>query len=123
MTKPKTAPTVKAAGKTLADLRAVHDKAVVIPNRIKSAIDKLAAVSWQEWAYESDFKLLTEPRLCDKDLSDYREQFKEFWALLPSSNGKRDAKKVWFATERALCEWKGEPWPKPKAAKAEKNRG
>lgn len=97
---------VKKSGKTLADLRAIHDKAVVVPNKIRAALAKMAQVSWQEWEYDEDFRKLA--GLNPVDLRDYREEFKDFWTELPPTNGKRDARKVWFATKKAADAWKGQ---------------
>lgn len=99
-------PATKKAGKTLDDLRALHDRSVLIPNRIKATIEKLAEVSWQEWAYESDFLSISTPRISTKDLSDFRDRFKDFWAEMPPTNGRRDARKVWFATKKAADDWR-----------------
>lgn len=98
-------PTVKAAGKTIADLRALHDKNVLIPNRIKAAIAVLAKDGPENWAYEGDFVKLVVPGISPIDLRDYRDQFSEFWDEMPATNGKRDARKVWFATAKAKIKW------------------
>lgn len=97
---------VKVAGKTIADLRALHDRNVVVPNRIKAAIANLAKEGPENWAYEGDFVKLVVPGISPVDLRDYREQFSDFWAEMPPTNGKRDARKVWFATVKACAKWK-----------------
>lgn len=97
----------KKNGKTLDDLRAIHDRSVVVPNRIRAAIAKLAEEGWENWAYDSDFVKLLTPGIAPKDLSDYRDQFADFWAVMPATNGQRDAKKAWFATTDAADIWKG----------------
>jgi hypothetical protein len=100
------APPAKKSGKTLDDLRAIHDKSVLIPNRIKAGLAKLAEDGWENWAYESDFMRLA--GVSPADFRDYREQFADFWAEMPSTNGKRDVRKVWFATKKAADTWKGQ---------------
>jgi hypothetical protein len=93
----------KQPGKTLADLRATHDKNVVIPNRIKGALAKMAA-SGSEWEYESDFLKLS--AVSTTDISRFREQFADFWAELPSTNGKSTMRRAWFATKKLADSWK-----------------
>lgn len=98
----------KKSGKTLDDLRAIHDRTVVVPNRIQSAIAKLAEEGAENWLYEADFMRLLTPNIAAKDISDYRDQFGDFWAVMPATNGARDAKRVWFATKKAADSWKGQ---------------
>jgi hypothetical protein len=98
MTKPK------PKGKTIADLQAAHDKNVIIPNRIRAALDALLS-SDDAWAYEIDFMKLSKPPLGSQDISKYREQFAEYWAEMPSVNGKSQIRRVWFATTDAKKEW------------------
>lgn len=98
MTKPK------PKGKTIADLQALHDRSVIVPNRIKAAIATLAA-SDDCWAYEQDFLGLSKPPIGSQDISKYREQFAEYWAEMPSVNGKGTIRRVWFATTAAKKEW------------------
>lgn len=91
--------------KTIADLRAMHDKNVVVPNRIKQALEALAK-SGDAWAYEADFLNLAKPRLGTIDLAKYRDQFTDFWAEMPKSNTRGHVFRVWFATKKAADEWK-----------------
>lgn len=98
MTKPK------PKGKTIADLQALHDKSVIIPNRIKSAIAALAA-SDDSWAYEIDFMKMAKPPIGAQDIAKFREQFADYWAEMPSVNGKSQVRRVWFATVAAKKEW------------------
>lgn len=98
MTKPK------PKGKTIADLRAVHDRSVVVPNRIKSAIAVLAA-SDDSWAYEIDFLKLAKPPIGSQDIAKFRDQFADYWAEMPGINGKAQIRRVWFATTEAKKEW------------------
>lgn len=94
----------KLTGKTLADLRAVHDKSVVIPNRIRAAITKMALDGPENWLYEVDFMKLANVGVID--MRDFREAFKDFWAEMPATNGKSTARRVWFATKKAADAWK-----------------
>jgi hypothetical protein len=95
--------TKKQPGKTLADLRAVHDKNVVVPTRIKNALAKMIELG-TEWEYEGDFVKMT--GLSVTDFSRFRDQFTDFWAELPSTNGKSSARRAWFATKKLADAWK-----------------
>ena len=65
--------------RTLADLSAIHDKNVMIPNRIKQALAALA-VSGNDWTYEADFIKDAKPPISATDISRFRGQFADFWA-------------------------------------------
>lgn len=95
MTKPK--------GKTIDDLRALHDKNVVIPNRIRDGLAKVVA-SGDEWLYESDFLKLT--GISVTDIAKFREEFTDFWSEVPAAAGKNTIRRVWFATKKAADAWK-----------------
>lgn len=91
------------AKKTLDDLRALHDKNVLVPNKIRAGIAALLK-SGDEYAYDEDFRRLA--GLAPVDLKEYREEFAEYWVTLPATNGKRDARKVWFATVSLAKKWR-----------------
>jgi hypothetical protein len=91
--------------KTMADLRAAHDRTVIVPNRIREALAALKA-SGDVWTYEADFQALMKPPIANGDISRYRDGFADFWAELPSTGGKIRAKRVWFATKAAADQWK-----------------
>jgi hypothetical protein len=97
-----TAPKVK---KTLADLHAAHDKNVMVPNRIKATLETLAA-SGDDWIYETDFIASAKPPLSTTDISRFRDQFKDFWAETPPTNGKSSSRRVWFASKKLADKWK-----------------
>lgn len=95
----------KSKGKTLDDLRATHDRTVVVPNRIRLAITALKD-SGDQWAYESDFMQLVKPPIGTTDIARYREQFTDFWAELPGTNGKSSIRRAWFPTKELAAKWK-----------------
>jgi hypothetical protein len=98
----KSLPTVKVAGKTLADFRAAHDKGVIIPARLKKALEKMAAVSWDAWDYEQDY--LRAANVAPQDCTPFREQFIEHIV----ETGGKNPKRVWFATAKAAKAARGE---------------
>lgn len=94
-----------AAKRTLADLAAVHDRKVVVPNKIKAALAALAA-SGQDWAYESDFIKLTVPSISGADIAKYRDGFADFWDVMKPTDGKSAARRVWFTSKALADKWK-----------------
>jgi len=86
-------PPKKTTGKTLEDFRATHDKSFVVPNKIKAGLEKLGPNNWE---YELEFSKLAEVGL--PDLGTFRDQFEDFWFVLPGRNPKR----VW-AGSKALA--------------------
>ena len=98
---------VDKAKKTLADLRATHDKNVVIPNRIKAALAALAA-SGDEFAYEADFMALTKPKISTTDFAKFRSQFVDFWAEVSDIGSGSNSKRVWVPTKKLADKWKEE---------------
>lgn len=94
-----------ATKRSLADLSAVHDRKVVVPNKIKAALTTLAA-SGDDWMYESDFLKLTVPFISNTDIAKYRDQFVEFWDVMKPTDGKSSARRVWFASKVIAAKWK-----------------
>lgn len=89
---------------TLGDLRALHDRSVIVPNRIREAL-ALLRKSGRAWMYETDFVGLVKPAIGNTDMSKYRAQFERFWTETPATNGKSSVRKVWFATEALRNQW------------------
>lgn len=92
----KSVPTVKSVGKSLADFRASHDKAFIVPNKINGALKKLGPKSWE---YEIDLMRLA-GGISSGDISAYRDQFADHIVVVGGKNPKR----IWcgsaaFATE------------------------
>ena len=94
-----------AKKQTLADLSAAHDKKVIVPNRIRAAIETIKAKGF-DWVYEGDFIKLAVPPISGTDISRFRDQFADFWADTPPVNGKSTARKVWFASKALCAKWK-----------------
>lgn len=83
--------------KGLADFKAAHDKATVVPTKIKAG---LAKVGKDAWEYEADFM-----KICgvnNVDFAAFRDQFASHIVELPSSQGIR-GKRIW-AGSAALAE-------------------
>ncbi len=78
--------------KTIADFRAAHDKNVIVPTKIKAALDSMAKEHPESWLYEQE--LLKRAGLCTTDLAMFRDQFQDY---IVETSG-RVSKRVWFAS-------------------------
>lgn len=74
------------AGKTLAEFRAVHDKAFIIPQRIKEGLAKLG----DGWEYEATFAKMAGVSLLD--LGHFRSMFEAHVIMVERT------KRVWAGT-------------------------
>lgn len=109
----KAAPT--AARRNLTTFRASHDPAVIIPNKIKAALEKLRKDGGDEaYAYE-----VNDPsggvafcKLADVSamhLGQFRDQFADHVVEVKQDIGsRRGPRRVWFATVKAAQVARGE---------------
>ena len=79
-------------GRTLDDFRAAHDKRVIVPQRIKTALSQLG----DSWEYENEF--IRRSGVSQIDFAAYREQFRDFYVEVPGTNGMRP-KRLWAGTK------------------------
>lgn len=88
----------KSKTKTLSDFRAVHDKNFVVPEKIKAGLAKLGKDGWE---YEAEFM-----KMCGVgtiDFARFREQFEEFYVIVPGTNGTKSSKRVWAGSKAAAA--------------------
>lgn len=76
-------------GRNIDQFAESHDRTVIIPKKIKSGLSALG----DSWEYESEF--IKRCKLSNKDISDYREQFKEHVVDLTA-----DRRRAWAGTKR-----------------------
>lgn len=89
--------------KTLADLRAVHDDSVRIPNRIKARFAAMLKIGPEEHDYEQDF--LRAAGVANHKIAPFREQFKAH--IVSVADGKtRNRKRVWFADAKVAAKFR-----------------
>lgn len=94
--------------RSLATFRASHDPTVIIPTKIKAALEKLRIDGGDE-AYAYEYTDATGGVPFSKlagvgsiHLNQYREQFKDFLVEVRQDTGsKRAPRWVWFATAKA----------------------
>lgn len=77
-------------GRTLTDFRGAHDKAYIIPQRIRKALSDLG----ESWVYESEFTALAQ--LTPVDLHAFRDEFQEH-VVEVRHDGRRRV--VWAGTK------------------------
>lgn len=87
--------------KTLADFRAAHDPNVIVPTKIKKALEEMAAEGTETWEYEAD--LMRRASISTTDLARFRPQFEEHVV----ETGGRNPKKVWFASVKVAEKARG----------------
>lgn len=81
----------KSTVKTLDDFRAAHDKNVIVPTKIKAALEAMLKEGPENWHYEADFIRLAQ--ISQTDMGMFRDHFSEH---VVETSGK-SAKRVWFA--------------------------
>ena len=95
----------KPATRTLADFRAAHDPDVMIPAKIRAALETLEKEGPEEWRYEAEFISLA--KVSQTQMGQYRDQFAAH-IVETSAVGGRSPKRVWFATTKAAKAARGE---------------
>lgn len=98
-------PAKKFAAKTIADFRSLHDPSVVVPNRIKAALDQMAQEGAEQWEYEADF--LKRANVTPVQLNAYREHFKAHY-VEGQDPKRRTGVRAWFGSTKAAKAVRGE---------------
>jgi hypothetical protein len=89
MTEKKTSP---QKGKGLDEFRAAHDRAYIVPQRIKAGLDALG----DSWEYEAEF--IRRCGIASQELPRYRDTFRDFYVETPRGSGS-NGKRVWAGTK------------------------
>lgn len=86
------------ATKTVAGFKAIHDKNVVIPNKIRAGLAAMLAEGPETWEYEAEF----EKRIAvsTTDFAKFRAQFADY-IVETAGIGGRTGKRAIFATVKA----------------------
>lgn len=88
--------------RNVADYRAVHDKNVVVPAKIKKALEDMLNEGPENWAYESEF--VRRAGVSQTDMGTFRDQFADHIVETSGHNPK----KVWFAAAKVARRIRGE---------------
>lgn len=95
--KPKKAPTTKS----LADFRAIHDSAVVVPAKIEAALAAMLAESEEQWDYEQDF--MRRAGVSSTQISMFRDNYADYIVEARPIGSGKSAKRVWFASKKVAA--------------------
>lgn len=96
------------ASKTLADFRSKFDRDVVVPGKIKAALDALRKEGPEAWDYEGDF--IKRAGISQTDIGLFREQFTKH-VVVAKEVGKSTSgagRRVWFWDTRVAAKARGE---------------
>lgn len=88
----------KVKPRTVADFKALHDKDVIVPNKIRAGLQALLDIGPQHWEYDDGFRALC--GLQAAELANYRDLFKRNWFLTPGKTGGKTPKRVWFGNAK-----------------------
>ena len=80
--------------KSLADFRAAHDPNVIIPAKIRAALDAMLKEGPEQWEYELEF--MKRAGISQTQIGAFRPQFEQH-IVTTGSTGRQNAKRVWFA--------------------------
>lgn len=89
--KPASNPSAKPRGRGLEAFRENHDRAFIVPKRIRDGLESLG----DSWEYEAEF--IRRCNVASHEFANYRDLFKDFCIETPSTNGAR-GKRVYAGT-------------------------
>lgn len=92
------------ASKTLADFKAAHDPNVIVPAKIKAALQKLEKEGREHWVYELDFLKLS--GVSTTQLAMFRDQFAAYIVEAPAGHGK-SVKRCYFGNAKVAAKLRG----------------
>lgn len=88
----KTKPVVTSGG--LAAFKSTHDPKVVVPNKIRAALDAMAKTNTESWAAEEDF--IKRADVSKEEIRVNREAFDEHIVEV-KKKGRSSVARFWFA--------------------------
>jgi hypothetical protein len=95
----------KSKAKTLADFRETHDPNVIVPTKIRKALEQMAAEGPENWEYEADF--VRRASVSQTQMGQFRDQFAAHVVETPHVQG-RQPRKVWFASVKIAAKMREE---------------
>jgi hypothetical protein len=78
--------TLKTAASTVDSFRNLHDRSVIVPRKIKTALEAMLKEHRESWKYEGDF--IKFASISATEWPQYREKFKAHVIETPPANGK-----------------------------------
>jgi hypothetical protein len=89
-----------AKPRTLADFRAAHDPDVIVPNKIRVALEKVGAAGPENFEYEMEFAKLA--GISVNQLAAYRDQFAKHIVETGGTHGRK-GKLVYFGDPKVAA--------------------
>jgi len=96
----------KAVAKTVADYRAAHDQNVIVPNKIRKALEAIAAEGPENWEYEAD--LMKRAGISQTQISTFRDQFAAHIVETGATHASSRSRRVWFGSAKVAAKVRGE---------------
>lgn len=84
----------------LPEFRKLYDKNVIVPDKIRGALEALAKKRSDGTAFLAEVPFLKSAALSTTDLALFREQFAAFYVNVGT---ERQPKRVWFGTKKAAA--------------------
>jgi len=95
----------KAEPRTLETFRAAHDRNVIVPNKIKTALEQIRKVGPEHYEYESD--LIRMAGISQTDMGMFRDQFEAHIVVTNSTPGNKNPKRVYFGDAKVAAKVRG----------------
>lgn len=95
----------KTVARTVSDFRNAHDRDVIVPRKIKAALEELAKIGPEHYEYEIDFMKLAS--ISAGEVTKYRDQFAAHIVETPAAHGK-SVKRVYFGNAKTAAKLRGE---------------
>ena len=99
--------TANPQARTIAQFRALHDKNVIIPNKIRKALERLREIGPEHFVYDEEFRQLC--GIQGAELAAYRDQFARHWFMTVGLTKSKNDKRVWFGNSKVADRLRPEP--------------
>jgi hypothetical protein len=87
--------------KTIADLRAAHDKSVINPRKVEATFAAMLKEGKETNEYEADF--MKRAGLANNEVGDVRKLFAKHVVVVAALNSKKAPRNVWFADAKVAA--------------------
>lgn len=95
----------KTPARTIADFKGAHDPDVIVPRKIRAALEEIAKVGPEHYEYEGD--LIKLAGISQGQITKYRSQFEAHMVETPATHGK-SVKRVYFGNPKVAAKIRGE---------------
>ena len=91
--------------RTIADFKGAHDPDVIVPRKIRAALEQIAKVGPEHYEYEGE--LIKLAGISQGQITKYRGQFDAHMVETPAAHGK-SVKRVYFGNPKVAAKLRGE---------------